>query len=75
MDTNGAKGPTTGLVSNEINILAPSTDGTSLLDKKAPTGSKPMIGGKKPEKPKNTFAPIEPLRPAATYGLAHSTYS
>ena len=75
MDTNGPKGPTSVLVPNEINLLGNSASDASLLPKKAPAGSRPLIGGRRPEKQKssNTFAPIEPLRPAVAYGLAGST--
>lgn len=54
MDTNRAKEPTSSaLVSNEINISAPSVSDTARLIKKVPGNSRPMIGGKKVDKTKN----------------------
>ena len=41
--------------------------------KKAPTSTKPMIGGKKADKPKNTFNYNDPLQPSAAYGLPSNT--
>ena len=46
--------------------------------KKGPSSSRPMIGGRKPEKPKNTYMnpdPIQSVRPAATYGLNNSIHT
>ena len=67
MDTNANL--RTGLGANALN---PSSSESTLI--KAPAGSKPMIGGRKLDRPDKRFTTLDSqaTRPAAAYGLNNS---